>query len=229
MNLIEQYIPIVEFLGQALGKSCEVVLHDLTKPDTSIVAIANGEISGRAIGGPVTDLVLKVLKKGNTEHKPYITNYHGKNMNNHVCLSSSFFIHDKDGKVVGVLCVNKNISPYLAARKFLTEEIICDNIANHLDTISSAPITTVEDGVFNIFENFQGTVGDVIENMIDAAVHKYEVTPSRLALDERLSVIAELNDNGLFLLKGGLAAIAARLEVSEPTIYRYLGKIKKDK
>ena len=76
MLTIEQYIPIVEFLGEALGKNYEIALHDLTKPENSIVAIANGELSGRSIGGPVTNLVLKVLKKGKLEHRPYLCNYH---------------------------------------------------------------------------------------------------------------------------------------------------------
>ncbi|MEG0797701.1 MAG: PAS domain-containing protein [Acidaminococcaceae bacterium] len=223
MNLVAQYIPFVEFLGQALGKNYEVVLHDLTTPDTSIVAIANGEISGRAIGGPVTDFVLKVLKQGKTEHKPFIANYHGKNINNHVCCSSSYFIHDQESKVVGVLCINRNITPYLEARKFLTEEVICDGPnATHIDFTAN-----VQDS-FNIFENFQGTVGDVIGTLLDSALQKYPSTPQRLALNERLAVVQELNDNGLFLLKGGITALAERLKISEPTVYRYLGKIKKD-
>ena len=126
MLTIEQYIPIVKFLGEALGKNYEIALHDLTKPENSIVAIANGELSGRSVGGPVTDFVLKVLKKGNIEHRPYLCNYHAKDNKGHVSLSSSFFIHDEKNKTIGVLCINHNISPYLTARKFLSDEIIHD-------------------------------------------------------------------------------------------------------
>ena len=53
------YAEMVEFLGEALGKEYEVVLHDLTNPECSIVAIANGELSGRSIGGPVTDFAFQ--------------------------------------------------------------------------------------------------------------------------------------------------------------------------
>lgn len=63
MGYLDRYIPLVEFLGQALGERCEVVLHDLTVPEKSIIAIANGNISGRAVGGSVTDFLLKLLQR----------------------------------------------------------------------------------------------------------------------------------------------------------------------
>ena len=71
-------------------------------------------------------------------------------------------------------------------------------------------------------------MGDVIETLINSALEKYPVAPERLSLEERISIIQELNDNGLFLLKGGIPALAASLDVSEPTVYRYLSKIKKE-
>jgi len=229
MLTIEQYIPIVEFLGEALGKNYEIALHDLTKPENSIVAIANGELSGRSIGGPVTNLVLKVLKKGKLEHRPYLCNYHAKDNNGHVSLSSSFFIHDENNKTIGVLCINHNISPYLNARKFLSEEIIHDETDNDdFFAIGNTAHNGSASGSLNIFENFQGTVGDVIETLINSALEKYQVAPERLSLEERLAIIQELNDNGLFLLKGGIPALAASLDVSEPTVYRYLSKVKKE-
>lgn len=223
MKSIEEYILEVEFLGKALGKNCEVVLHDLTRPDNSIIAIANGELSGRTVGGPVTDFALKILKRGKMENKPFIANYHGKNMNGNICRSSSYFIHDDAGKIIGVLCINIDITAFIDARKFLTEKIICDNTEEN-------KLTRQENfhNPGNVFENFQGKVDDVIENMLDAVLQKYPVNSARLSQDERLAIVDELNENGLFLLKGGIAVLAERLEVSEPTVYRYLNKIKKD-
>ena len=36
-NFLEQYIPLVEFLGKAMGPNTEIVLHDLDVPDKSIM------------------------------------------------------------------------------------------------------------------------------------------------------------------------------------------------
>lgn len=64
---LQRFVPLVDFFGEALGPSTEIVLHDPTVPDKSIVAIANGHISGRKIGGPVTNLALMFMKQGDRE------------------------------------------------------------------------------------------------------------------------------------------------------------------
>lgn len=50
MNILDIYKGLVPFLGEALGKDCEVVLHDFREPGHSVIAIANGNISGRHVG-----------------------------------------------------------------------------------------------------------------------------------------------------------------------------------
>lgn len=51
MNILDIYKGLVPFLGEALGKDCEVVLHDFREPGHSVIAIANGNISGRTGDG----------------------------------------------------------------------------------------------------------------------------------------------------------------------------------
>ena len=215
------YVEMVEFLGEALGREYEIVLHDLTNPERSIVAIANGELSGRGIGGPVTDFALKILKTGTLEKKSYVANYHGKNVNGHVYLSSSKFTFDVQHKPIGILCINHNITPYLEVRRFLTDSVIRDREMHpKLAGLESQNASV-------IYENFQGNVSEVIRTLIDKALEGSTKAPSKLSLQEKMSVIEELNENGLFLLKGSIPAIAMKLGVSEPTIYRYLSKVKR--
>jgi len=229
MHDLTHFICLVEFLGQALGPTYEIVLHDLKKPDHSIIAIANGNLSGRSIGGPLTDLALKLLQQHHLDKKPFLVNYHGKSSQDHVFLCSSYFIHDENGQAIAILCINHDIAPYLAARQFLTEEIIKDQPPAAAQRKPSMHMRPQEQPTasLNIFENFQGNVGDVITALINNTMHAYRLPPSRLSAAERQAIVQELDDNGLFLLKGGLPALAKFLSVSEPTIYRYLSKIKK--
>lgn len=44
---VEEMIPMVDFLAEVMGESVEVVLHDVTDTESSIVYIRNGELSGR--------------------------------------------------------------------------------------------------------------------------------------------------------------------------------------
>lgn len=218
MNILQSYIPFVSFLGQALGPNCEIVLHDLTDPDNAIIAIANGHISGRKIGGPTTDLVLKTLKEGIDEGKPFIANYNARVKSNNICRSSSFFIRDETNKIVGVLCINVDISKFVEAKKILDELIRCE----------AQPETTEKTtaDIVDVFENLHDSIDDVLTAIIDNVLNKYEVTPDRMSLDEKIEVVKRLNENGLFLLKGGLSELARRMQLSEPTIYRYLNKMK---
>lgn len=77
-------------LGAALGKDCEVVLHDLRYPDESVIAIANGDISSRKVGAPATDFILKLMQVGKKRDQEYMTNYYGKSVNGHTLRSSTF-------------------------------------------------------------------------------------------------------------------------------------------
>ena len=60
--LLQHYVKLTEFLGQALGPDYEVALHDLTDKNRSIIAIANNHVSGREIGAPLTNVALSILQ-----------------------------------------------------------------------------------------------------------------------------------------------------------------------
>lgn len=47
--------PVVPMLAAMAGPHLEVVLHDVARPEGSVVAIANGHISGRAVGSSVLE------------------------------------------------------------------------------------------------------------------------------------------------------------------------------
>ena len=226
MIKVKDYIPIVEFLGKALDSHCEIVLHDLSNPESSIIAIVNGTLSGRKIGSPVTNLVLKVLKNGEADRNLFYTNYHSKNINGHICRSSTFFIHNETGKTIGLLCINRDISPFIEARNFITDNLIGE-VLNSSDKNTNTGGNSNDSNNMSVFENFQGTANEVIDTMIFNTLAKYSIAPERLSLDERMAVAKSLNESGLFLLKGGVTALADKLKVSEPTIYRYLSKLKK--
>lgn len=75
---LEPYVPLMDFLAAFLGKSTEIVLHDLMDWHCSVVAIRNGHISGREMGSPVTDLALQVLNEAKYKDVPYISGYQSR-------------------------------------------------------------------------------------------------------------------------------------------------------
>ena len=92
MDTLDYYKKLVEFLGQVLGEHGEVVLRDCRKPNHDIVAIANGHVSGRTIGAPITDFTLSVLANEEWKEKDYVANYVGRAAPNKNLRSSTYFI-----------------------------------------------------------------------------------------------------------------------------------------
>ena len=53
---------VMKLMAEHFGKNCEIVLHDFMAPDNhTIIGIENGEVTGREIGGCVTNLGLEIL------------------------------------------------------------------------------------------------------------------------------------------------------------------------
>ena len=226
MNEVDKlkYISLVEFLGKALGSHTEVVLHDIDEESNSILAISNGHISNRKIGAPITDLALKFIVDKEYEKRDYVCNYTGKSKGDKIIKSSTFFLKDDDGKLIGLLCINQDKSKYLEISKeildlakiFDTEKEI-KTLNNKLDPLN---ITTHK-------ENFADSVSEMTYDILHEFVDLTNIPPERMTQDEKLIIIDKLNQKGVFMLKGAVTEVAKQLHSSEASIYRYLGKISK--
>ena len=75
--MLRQYKVLVEFLGKALGPDYEVVLQTIGPEGSGIAAIANGRVSGRGVGSPVTSTALKMIMRRQYTDQDYSLNYTG--------------------------------------------------------------------------------------------------------------------------------------------------------
>ena len=223
MSLAEKYIPLVDFLTQALGPNFEIVLHDVTEPDNSIIAIGNSDISGRKVGGPITDLALKIVNEGLKDKQDYIANYNGSLGNGNLTRSSTYFIKNDQGVIEAALCINLNISPLMEARKYMDGFI--GNTGTTPQTANACNGSDLDTAV-EVFEHLNANIDDVIQAIINKVLNDYSVPPERMSVDEKIEVVKKLSAHGLFMLKGGLIEVANRMNISEATIYRYLNKLK---
>lgn len=262
-EFLAQYVPLVDFLGRSMGSSVEVVLHDLDVPDQSIVAIANGHISGRKIGGPVTDFALWFMKQADETSVPMMTGYRAVNSEGRVYRSSSYFLRDENNTLHGMLCINVDISELIQLKSLTSKILDSTNISmpGKAETFGGYPgplveVAPLEDslpssaenllstatGVMSslsrdttaqqkndeeeVVESLRSNIQHLLESMLNKTISQYGISPERMQREERLETIRELEKAGFFLLKGGIAAAAKRLDVSEPTIYRYLVEVR---
>ncbi len=209
---LQRYVQLVTFLGEALGPHTEVVLQDLTDLDASVVAIANGHVSGRAVGAPATDLVLKIIQEG-AKGQCSLTNYTGTLGNGNTVRSSTFFIKNDEGELIGMFCVNRDISGLEQMQSILHNLLASESAITKGHTIS---------------ETFAKNSAELTLGAIQRTILKANIPPERMSYEEKLNIIKLLNEQGVFLLKGAIPETAGALKVSEPTVYRYLGIVKKE-
>lgn len=216
----KQYSTIVEFLGKTLGPDFEVVLHDAEDHINSIVAIENGHVSGRKVGGPLTNFGLEVISDENYKHEKYKINYNGVSKDHRILRSSTMFIKDDDKNIVGMLCINfddrryKNITDQIL-KLCHPDQLVEDN--NAYDSMDSL--------VSNAGETFYDSVVENADNVIKTYLAQHNTTLERLTQEDRINIVSSLNQNGVFKLKGAVRAVAKRLGCSEPSVYRYLSKL----
>ena len=134
-KLLRNYFDLVDFLADFLGPDSEVVLHDVTDLENSVVAIRNNHISGRNLGAPATDLVLKILKDEKLSEHRYLSNYEVKSPSGKTLKSATYPIKDDSGKIIGMLCINSDIEAVKTMQAYL-EKMVGISSSENDDPIS---------------------------------------------------------------------------------------------
>ncbi len=208
---LSKYFPFVEAIAGTFGKNCEVVLHDLSHPEKSILKIANGHVTGREVGSPITDLALSLFAQKNFKTDSLV-GYKSKTKQGKELKCTTIFIKDEKGKIVGAMCINIDVTPYLLVQKTMDEFI----------RITSEGLTS---GINEKSEKFEPDVEKLINNLIEEAKKNIHKPVSHMEKEDKLNVMKDLKGKGLFLIKGSAKRVAEEMNVSLPTIYKYLEEI----
>ncbi len=215
--ILQKYVPMVPFIANIIGSQCEVVLHDVTEPGNSIIAIRNGYISGRSVGGPLTDLGLKLMSTKTAITGDSLINYASRTCRGEALVSSTYYIRDEAGELIGMLCVN---------------------ILNDIHTFRSCVPERVKSGEFqaapatmalgsSVDESLYTSADQVISQAVKGLLDKNGITAERLTFDEKKELISQLQSNGIFQIKGAVNQVADELDIAVSTVYRYLSCNKK--
>jgi predicted transcriptional regulator YheO len=209
---IKKYIPWVDALAETFGKNCEVVLHDLCNLDKSIVKIANGHVTGREVGAPITDMGLRLFEENKRSKKETaVIGYRTKTKEGHELKSTTLFIRNDKGETVGCLCINVDLTPYLSTRNLIDQ--ICQTDSHQAAGENGSP------------EKFLSDVDSLMEQLIEKAVRKVDKPIVSMSKADKLHIMRDLKKEGFFLIKGAVKKLSSELGVSAPTVYKYLEQI----
>ena len=218
---LKKYISLVDFIADVMGEDTEVILHDVTNLENSVIAIRNNHISGREIGAPPTDLALKILKKSeSSEIGDFLANYKGVSKLGLSLKSSTYFIKDNSGrKIIGMLCINQDIDKYITLKKTIDKVIGFSGFEYKYQA---------QEDNSGIVENFSQSINDLTLRTIRFVVDDIGILPERMSPEEKIDAVRKMYNEGIFLIKGATKEAADALKVSEATVYRYLAKIKSE-
>lgn len=223
-HMLRQYTQLTEFLGRVLGPDYEIAFHDLTNKNRSLVAIANNGISNREVGAPLTNVALKILADRSYQNSDYRVHYRGKTADGKPLRSSTLFIKDEQGELVGLLCINFDDSRYHE----LSEKIL---FLCHPDTFIETNFAFDEELLIPQEEDepevFPRTVDGAAGDAVADVLREKGLSAGRLTLDERMEIIGQLEGRGVFLLKGAVKDVADALDCSPASVYRYLSNLHK--
>lgn len=205
--LLCMLLPVLPALAKALGPDAEVVLHDLTEPNNGIIGI-EGNITGRKVGSPTTDLVLKMIKQGNANH---MLNYRARTSDGRTLRSSTVFLRDVSGDLIGALCINIDISFWLKTHSLVSEVVATTDLEEEKSQDSP-----------DCRETFARDIEELMRVMVDEAVQSVGMPIPLAQKEDKMKVVRMLDENGVFLVKGSVDYVAHILGISRYTVYNYL-------
>lgn len=200
---------VVDAIARMFGPHCEVLLHSLEDLSKSIIKIANGQVTGRSVGSPITDLALKVLKNASASDDDVVGSYYSKTRDGKVLKSVTTLIRNFSGRPIGFICINLNLSAPCVEffPQFVPES---EGIA--------APVDNQENFVMNTEE--------LIHKYLDDAFEEINQRREISSLSKNKLIVAELFSKGAFDIKGSIDLVAKELGVSRYTVYNYIREAK---
>ena len=195
--LLDQLKQMAEALSTTFAPFCEVVVHDLTRPTHSIVAIHNS-LSGRRVADPATDHGL--LRIADPTYPQIVANYSNRFADGRQVKSTSVGFKNSKGRYVASLCLNIDLTLFRALQGIFNQ-------------------FTALDGSATVTESLDPAGADAIRARIDQFAAHIATTARSLRPPERRQLMKQLKSTGMMDVRRSATIVARHLGVSRATVY----------
>jgi predicted transcriptional regulator YheO len=202
--------PVIKGMALAMGPDYEIVLHDIADPDNSIIAIENSHVTGRKIGDSLTDYAMYLLKTSDQKKKDFVANFLTRTKEGKRIRSSTLYLRDEDGRLIGYLCINYDMSK---------AEIIRNMVEQLVNVTGGTEAIPREEEMPSTLEGLMERNLKLIRRLVGKPLHMS-------SKQEKLQAIKVLDDEGFFMLKGAVEALAEETGNTKYTIYSYLREVR---
>jgi len=211
----------VRAIGSVLPGNAELVLHDLRKPEYSIAEIANAHVSGRKKGDSVlagmrADKAFASVLEEKDEPVSLVLDYPTLSREGHALRSSTAFYRGSNGRPFAALCINVNTAGISDAINLL--QCLVGAVTPLPAAVAHVPEPNAEPGADN--------VEDLVHAIIRSATEQSPGSGRANTKRTNLLAVQEMQEKGIFLIKGSVEMAASALGVTRYTVYNYLDELK---
>lgn len=208
MKSIQDELPLLKtimtLIARQFGEQCEVVLHDWEQGyDHSIVAIENGHVTDRKVGDPGSNLGLTVMRGTQDDGNNF--NYVTKTKTGKTIRSSTVYLKNDEGKAVGAICINYDVSKMMEMQKFVQD------------------FTHVNDEVKEIFAT---DVNELLDFFLKECIDMVGKPVVDMDKEDKIKALRYLDEKGAFLITKSGTKICNFFGISKFTLYNYLDEIR---
>lgn len=204
-EILARYDLVADTIASTFGRGCEVVVHSLEDLGKSIVKIVNGEVTGRVLGAPITDLGLKVATKVVGSDDSIVGPYFSMTKAGKPLKAVTMVIRNDEGAPIGFLCINFDLS--MPLNQFLKD---------FFPSAEEAPAG----------ENFAPDVGELVAQAVADELEAVSRVTGVSPTEKNRRIVANLEQRSIFDIKGSVELVAGELGVTKHTIYKYLREMR---
>nr|WP_207754538.1 helix-turn-helix transcriptional regulator [Pseudoflavonifractor phocaeensis] len=195
-------------IASQFGPNCEVVVHDLATndPESSIVAIENGQVTGRKVGDGPSHVVLEALRGENSQLQDHLS-YLAKTRDGKILKSTTIYIRDDDGDPIGIFGINYDITLMLAMETALKQFTATEKEEKEPEAISR-------------------NVSDLLDELIEQSVKIVGKPVALMTKEDKVKAVQFLNETGAFLITKSGDKVCKFFGISKYTLYSYIDEAK---
>jgi predicted transcriptional regulator YheO len=153
---------------------------------------------------------LKFLKGESQED--LLINYPSMTKDGRLLKSSTIIFRDNRKKPIAAICINFDVTDILNFNMMIQE------------IFSISDETKVKEPV----ETFESDISSTLQEISDKIIRKSGKTLSSMGKGDKIEIVRQLEEQGVFLIKGAVSLIAKKLNVSKFTIYNYLDRVRSE-
>lgn len=208
-SLMENFTTFARFLSAFLGPDVEIVLYSIS--ENCVYSVINPLDPEMTSGSKIRRLEQSLIDEKVWKKEDFLVNYRSLSSANAKLKSATYFIASDDRKeLYGIITINMVVDKLLELR-------------DHLNKLITGYSPLKDESRF--LGSVVLSVDDFVTASIDSEIDNFGVDGNRLSAEEKLTVVKNLDQKGIFLVKGAISELAEKFGTTETTVYRYINRL----